>query len=251
MLRIGISTALLMIFTPAAQGAEQDAQAIDVESIKQRYWARGEEAELGVVQNRTYSKDKKFSLGLTGGAAISDPFLSIGQYGTSLSYHFSEYIGASILAWKFMATSSSALTTFNQYSDATANTVLPYAYIGGEINASLLYGKLSVLGKSIIYYDMYLMGGVGSVNKEGGPSLGYHVGLGQRFFISKHFSVKIDYRVVSYNENIIEKVNPNPAIRGTVVGNRQNYTHTILCGVDYMFDLFNKTPVTPASGGTP
>lgn len=228
----------------------EEPQAVDVESIKQRYWAQGEQAELGVVQNRTYSKEKKFTLGIGYGTTNSDPFLSITQLHANLTYHFSEYIGLGIVGMGFFTGKSGALTEFERWSFATANTVAPLNYIALEGSASLLYGKLSVLGKSIIYYDLYMLGGAGRVNKEGGPALAYHLGIGQRFFISKFWSLKIDYKLVSYNENIIEKI--NPATIGTIAGNRQNFSHTINFGIDFLFDIkevFSKKPKVDAQGG--
>ncbi|MCM0606405.1 MAG: outer membrane beta-barrel domain-containing protein [Xanthomonadaceae bacterium] len=238
----------LLLITSLAHA--DDPQAVDVESIKQRYWAQGEQAELGVVQNRTYSKARKLTLGLTYGTTSSDPFLAITQLGGSFTYHLSEYIGVGVVGMGFFTGKSGALTEFERWSFATANTVAPFNYIGGEVSASLLYGKLSVLGKSIIYYDMYILGGAGRVNKEGGISFAYHAGIGQRFFLSKHWSLKIDYKLLSYNENIIEKI--NPATQGSIAGNRQNFSHTINLGVDFLFDvneIFSKKPKINPEGG--
>ena len=244
---------LFWLLESSSATADEAAQTVDVDSIKQRYWAQGEQAELGVVQNRTYSKEKKFTLGVSYGSTSSDPFLSISQLGLSLTYHMSEYVGVGITGFGFFTGKSNALTTFETYSLATANTVYPFNYIAAEGSASLLYGKLSILGKSIIYYDLYLLGGVGRINKEGGPSFAYHAGVGQRFFISKQFSLKFDYKLLMYNENIIEKI--NPAELGQIKTNRNNFSHTINLGVDFLFDvneIFSKKPkIDPGATPTP
>src|SRR4051812_6211150 len=64
----------------AAGGTEPDqagkAERVNVESIKQKYWARGEESELGVVQNRLYSKEHKVEIAGFYGFLGSDPFLN-------------------------------------------------------------------------------------------------------------------------------------------------------------------------------
>src|SRR4051812_50167276 len=51
---------------PAASPSQNDpnqGQDVDVERIKNRYWSRGDESDLGVVQNRLYSKEGKFEIG--------------------------------------------------------------------------------------------------------------------------------------------------------------------------------------------
>lgn len=250
--KLSLFTFIWLAYASQATAQDATAQAVDVDSIKQRYWAQGEQAELGVVQNRTYSKEKKFTFGVSYGSTSSDPFLSVSQLGLSLTYHFSEYIGFGITGFGFFTGKSNALTTFETYSLATANTVYPFNYIAAEGSASLLYGKLSILGKSIIYYDLYLLGGVGRINKEGGPGLAYHAGLGQRFFISKHWSIKFDYKLLMYNENLIEKV--NPATLGQIAGNRNNFSHTINFGIDFLFDLkeiLSKKPKADTGAPTP
>src|SRR4051812_36371765 len=60
---------------------EPDLEQVNVENIKERYWARGNETELGVVQNRAYSKTNKLELGFLGGVAFSDPFLTLKYLG--------------------------------------------------------------------------------------------------------------------------------------------------------------------------
>ena len=64
----------------------------DVEQIQEKYWARGEESEIGVVQNRLYTNKKKFEFGLNLGAVSSDPFLVNTSLSATLGYHFSEVL---------------------------------------------------------------------------------------------------------------------------------------------------------------
>src|SRR5438045_1608715 len=58
--------------TAPPQTGAAGAEEVKIEQIKQKYWAGGEEAQVGVVQNRTYSKAHKWSLGVEGGVAFND-----------------------------------------------------------------------------------------------------------------------------------------------------------------------------------
>ena len=219
-------------------GAEQ----VNVDKIKEKYWARGDESELGVVQNRTYTKTHKIELSLLGGLIFTDPFLSVQSFGGSLSYHFSEYLAASIMYNKYFTSQSSAVSAAQQTISSLGGaafippTNYPSSFYGAEAVWSVLYGKLSVLGKSIIYYDMHLLGGMGVTSTESGSDITGDIGLGQQVFLSKRFSIKFDYRMLIYNETLLEKV--LPAQLGKPTGTRINYTNSFVLGLSYFFEVF-------------
>ena len=219
------------------------AERVNVENIKQKYWARGDENELGVVQNRLYSKDKKIEFGLFGGVVASDPFLSVKNLGALLGFHFSEYLAMNIFGYKDLADPSSALALLEKPLSegglgTTANTNKPRWYLGGEFMFSPVYGKLSVLGKAIIHYDMHLLAGLGTTATESGRNLTPHVGIGQQIYLTQRISIRLDYRLQIYNDTIVEKVQPSRI--GQVNGTRTNYSNTITLGVDFLIDPFGK-----------
>lgn len=217
---------------PNAANSE-DAQDADVSRVKQKYWARGDESEMGVVQSRLYTKEHKLELGFFGGVISTDPFLSVHNYGATLAYHVSEYFAVDLLAWKTTVTGSSALSTLQSTLGVGANTNEPRYFYGGEIQASLLYGKLSFVGSSIIYYDLHFLGGAGLTNTETGTYLTPIVGLGQQVYLSQVVSIKVDYRLTPYYENINEKV--IVAKLGQQVDQRWNYSDVITLGVSFLF----------------
>lgn len=209
-----------------------DAEKVNVDIIKEKYWAKGEESELGVVQNRQYSKSKKFQLGLFGGFVTSDPFLSTKALGLSLAYHLSEYVGVGLVYWKDFVSASTALQTFEESRGATANTNKPRYTIGAEALFSMIYGKLSLLGKAIIYYDLHLTAGGGITNTESGTYVSPHIGIGQRFYLTEKWSLRLDYRMLYYNEKILEKEIPTKL--GQEVGSRGNFNNVITLGFDFL-----------------
>ena len=213
--------------TPTASGGEQ----VEVDSIKKKYWARGEESEMGVVQNRTYSKAGKLQLGVTGGLAFSDPFLNQKSAGGLIGYHFTEIFGFNLLYWKYYVSPSAALLTFQEFRGATTNTNNPIGYYGLEASASPLYGKLSLIGKKIIYYDFFFLAGFGITQTETGNYKTPSIGLGQRFFISQFFALRADYHLMQYHETIVEKTIPNKLHQP--VGERDNLTNSLTIGIEF------------------
>jgi outer membrane beta-barrel protein len=228
----------------AGADPNQAGELLEVEKVKEKYWAQGQDSKMGVVQNRVYTKEGKFVLGALGGTTIADPFLSIKQYGGVLGYHFNEFIGVEALGWKNVVGKSSALKTAEQQGK-DQNTVDPRWFMGAEGLGSIMYGKLSLLGARIIYYDMHLAAGLGVTgfehyrpNKSAltDMSITYLWGVGQRFYITNALSLRLDYRNQIYKETIREKV--ITATKGDVIGHRTVFGHTIGLGLDYMFSLF-------------
>lgn len=219
--------------TPPTNATAEENETVDVNAVKEKYWASGEEKDLGVVQNRTYKKAGRFQIGLLAGKTFGDPFLDISTFGGSFGYHFSEYIGVNVTYMKQIVQSSDALKTFEATRNATSNTNKPSYYLGAELTASLLYGKLSVVGKKIIYYDMYLAGGGGVTKTESGTDPTYVAGLGQRFFVTNNISFRTDYRYMGYKETILEKVIPSKM--GQAVAERTSQNHVITLSIDYFF----------------
>ena len=216
----------------AAQTAfSADAEQVDVEGIKKKYWASGDENQLGVVQNRMYSKARKFSLGIGGGFMFNDPFLTVKAYGGTLGYHINEFFGVSLVGYKFSSSPSAALTTLRA-GGKEANTNPPNWYTGAEGTASLLYGKLSLVGASIIYFDLHFSAGAGLMDTESGRAMAGTAGMGQRFYISRVTSLRIDYRMIGYKETIIEKEITTK--KGQAVGDRTNLSHSIFFGFDFL-----------------
>lgn len=216
----------------AKKGDKDNAEKVNVDKIKEKYWAKGDESALGVVQNRLYSKEKRFQLGILGGFHSSDPFLTTKVVGFTAGYHFSEYISA-LLVWMNYSPSASAASDTLLLLNTNANTNLPKDFMGGEVDFSILYGKLSLLGKSIIYFDLYTNVGMGLTRTETGNYFTPTFGLGQRFFLSQHFSIKLDYHLHYFKETLIEKT--VQALLNQPVGTRNNFTHIITFGVDFMF----------------
>lgn len=230
---------------PAA--ARNEAERVNVENIKEKYWARGDESELGVVQNRAYSKARKFELGVFTGTMVNDPFLNVKGLGGIVGYHFNEYFSLQFMGWKSYVTGSGAYEAFQQGIQesegvaAVPSTNDPHFYYGGEAVGSILYGKLSVLGAAIIYYDMHIMGGLGLTATDTGRNFTQHIGIGQQIYLSKSVALRLDYRLMHYSELLVRKSSAadqaaSPT-EGQAIGDRANWTNAITLGLDILFDF--------------
>ncbi|MCM2324268.1 MAG: outer membrane beta-barrel domain-containing protein [Oligoflexia bacterium] len=227
----------------SATAAAEAAERVNVENIKEKYWARGDESEIGVVQNRLYSKANKIEIGMFGGSLTTDPFLTVKSVGGSFGFHFSEYLAAHFLAWKTYVGHSGAYTGFQEAIQeqegipAIPSTNDPKSYFGAEGAASILYGKLSLIGKAIIYYDMHLNGGLGVTSTYTGNYFTPSIGIGQQVYLNKQISFRLDYRAMFYRERIVTRQTAadQGAINEVSKGTRTNWTHAITLGVNFFF----------------
>lgn len=215
-----------------ASGSD-NAQAVDVGNIKKKYWTKGEDAGLRVIQNRTYSKEGKVELGIFAGSVATDPFLNVRNLGVLLGYFFNDEYGFNAIYWKNIVSESAALGTLKKETGATANTNEPDSYYGGEFSYSPIYGKLSLRGRLIIYYDFMLMAGAGLTKTETGSYFTPAVGLGQQIYLAKQTMLRLNYRLTYYKENIEEKT--VLATKGKVIGSRSTFNDVITLGITQLF----------------
>jgi outer membrane beta-barrel protein len=189
-----------------------------------------------VVQNRIYSKKKKIELGIFANNVSGDPFLSVYTLGGSLGYHFTEFFSTHLFAWNAFVSPSSALLTLQNDLKSTTNTNQPKFFYGAEFKGSFIYGKLSIIGEFIAYFDAYLTAGTGMIGTESGNNPALFFGLGQQIHVSKVFSLNVDYRYLVYNETIVGKV--QGANLGKELGIRTNISGVVTLGISMLFDFF-------------
>lgn len=206
-------------------------EKIPVEPLKQKYWVKGDESELRVIQNRLYSKSNKIEFGFFGGTASSDPFVSTRTLGASLAYHINEYLALEAIGWKAFASESAAAdelrkqTATNPGGVVAPNVNFQKMFYGGQVRFSPLYGKLSLVGKSIIYFDLHAFIGGGLFNTTNGNYITPYFGLGQQIYLTQTLSLRLDYRMMFYSEDIKNRVT------GAALGSRSLTTEAVTLGL--------------------
>jgi outer membrane beta-barrel protein len=222
--------------TPAAAGDE--AEGVEVEDIKKKYWARGNKSEMGVVQDRLYPKLHRFEISAGASSLIGDPFLSMHTFGGSLGFHFSELFSIHAVGWTAVVNPSSALTTLQSQTGASANTNQPQNYFGGEGRASLLYGKLNLVDAMILYFDTYLSAGAGRISTETGNNFLVNVGIGEQIHITRTWSINLDYKALYYQETILAKYASGSVTVGQNLGSRSNLSNLVTVSVSCFLNFF-------------
>ena len=191
-------------------------ERIDVQSMKRRYWTVGNEDLMDVVQNRLYTKKGRLETALRYGFWSDDAFQDQKSLGLSLGYHFNEFFSLHGFYNTISASNSQAFSAAAIAAPAATPYVNPAKSVMGlEGRASLLYGKLSVLGKSILYYDFNIAAGLSQHKTNLGTSTGYFAGFGQQFYVNRNLFVTFDYRLLMHTDGFTKPGTPTRSLTTT------------------------------------
>ncbi len=182
-------------------------QRVDPQKLTRAYLSQGDSADVQVVQQRLYSKSGRLEIGIFGGNVGGDPFLSERILGAHLGFHFNETFSLSVLGWKDSVNPSSAADSFEKANGFVVNTNIPKSFLGAELGITPIYGKLSLFNRMILHFDTHFVGGVGTRSSESGTSIAPFLGIGQQLFLNRYLSLRIDYRLLYFKEDIPEKAN--------------------------------------------
>ena len=80
---------------PSEKAKDGKDEKIDVSGLEGRYWT-AKDNEFSVVQNRVYTKAKKFSVTPSVGSSLNDTYSSDFQYGLDVDYYLSEHEGVEL-----------------------------------------------------------------------------------------------------------------------------------------------------------
>ncbi|MBX7232502.1 MAG: outer membrane beta-barrel domain-containing protein [Bdellovibrionales bacterium] len=183
---------------------------LDITDIEKKYWAP-KDTDFSVVQNRSYTKEKRFSISLGYGPQVNDGFTEGYSTGITGNYFFSERHGIQIDYISSNYSNSNATEGFIGQG-GSPNYGKVSGYYGVGYNWIPFYAKMSVIGKKIIYFDMSFTPLLGMTQYDAitrtkpvdKSSLTYGFEVSQWFFISSHFAVRVDLRQTWYNEEILQ-----------------------------------------------
>ena len=198
-----------------ALGANQDlvkkARAVDPDN------------RVRVVQNRDVDRNNRVEVGvnaslLTGG----DSYVNTTSLGLNLDYHFNPHWSLGLHYSNYGNTlSSEGKNVFNN-ADATRQSnpsyVIPKVDYAKDsylaiINWYPLYGKINLFDRGIAQFDIYLLGGGGTITLGSGSSAVYTVGAGAGFWWTQHFTSRVEARWQGYKD-----LGGSRAINETVLG---------------------------------
>jgi outer membrane beta-barrel protein len=191
----------ILIFLGISSFAQSNDK-IDLKQIEDQFWAP-KDTDFSVVQNRTFPKEKRFFINLSGGVLVNDPFTTAQITRIGVGYYISERWGFEIAEETIKASDNKATQNFK-----SSNFYPNYNELKGYQSASVIwvpfYAKMSFLDRKILYFDMQVSAGVGnrsyqsflknSSQQTTRNSTGVHFDVTQNIFFSRHFAFRIDLK---------------------------------------------------------
>jgi outer membrane beta-barrel protein len=194
-----------------AQPAGAKDERVDISDIENKYWAP-KDTDFSVVQNRTYSKEKRLAFSLMYGPLVNDTWSEGNTTKLGVNYFFSERYGVQI-AYETSDYKRSETTERIIQEGASPDHGRVTGYYGVGFNWVPFYAKMSFLGKRIIYFDMSITPTLGMTTYEQQlNTLGakdktgftYGVDITQWFFIHNNFAFRIDIKNRWFQEQILK-----------------------------------------------
>lgn len=167
------------------------------------------EKKIYVLQNRRYTKANKVMLSMMAGPGFSNPYRSTLSIEPRAAYYISEDLGFEVFYDK---TINSANNTYNALA-ATGTNVFPVireiqSEVGFLVHWAPFYAKINVFN-SILYFDWYFEGGLGSLTSGVTTSknstdfsnqneMSFFLGTGHQFHLNDRFTVRLDFMGTYY-----------------------------------------------------
>lgn len=176
--------------------------------------SRTETQELAptVVQNRFFSKKLRAEAGASFGSVLNESYSQTKSVGARLGLFLNETSGIEYNYARFTAQDSSDLTSlrsqeicFSQQCRSIEPSFIRFNSMHQlQWVVAPIYGKINLLDSIILYSDLTLSAGVARANTSQGDKWAFTPGIGQRFYFSKSFSLRVDVSDIYLKETIAD-----------------------------------------------
>jgi outer membrane beta-barrel protein len=240
---LGSSLAFAQSATPTANAG---SDKLDIRKLEQKYWSAKDD-DFAVVQNRRYTKAKRFFLSANYGVPFNDPFNSGSMLGFNLGYFFNERWGIDLEHKTGSLKDNDAVKSFqSRFGAYPDHNVFASSQI---LSVSLVpfYAKMSFMDKSIIYFDMGLSLGAGTMSYkikqvEGDltkSSAVIKLAVFQQIFFTEHLAVRADLTNTWGNQQKAKYYTPQDGTYGYTdsrdLGTKMTNDTSLLFGLTYWF----------------
>jgi outer membrane beta-barrel protein len=153
-----------------------------------------------VLQNRFFTKQMRAELGLSTGLIVNESYSKTSVLGGRAGFFLTEQFGFEYNFSKFYSTDSSDLIALRSQEVCIGLECrsLEPSFIRLiqahqlQLVSAPFYGKINLFDWIILYSDLTLSAGAAWVNTTNGKKWAFTPSIGQRFYFSKSFSLRVD-----------------------------------------------------------
>lgn len=169
------------------------------------------EKKVSVLHNRHFLKTLRPEFGLLYGSIRDEAYLDTSFKGIRAGTFINESVGFEFQYLNTDYSDSSDRKALNKkyFRDLTdeekiVNVDVQVNPIHSMMDFNAIYapfyGKLNIIDSSIIYFDLYLNAGISRVETDQGNLMAINIAAGERFYFSKSWSARVDFRDRIYVE---------------------------------------------------
>lgn len=222
---------------------------VDVKNLEKKYWAP-KDGKFKVVQNRTYTKTKKFHLSVMPSLMLNEEYgQGFGVVG-ALGYYFDDRWGLEA-EYQFVDLEDNDLQDAVIGLEGFANSSRVTGYYGITGKFMPLYAKMSWLGSKIVYFDLSFGVSLGMINYQPRQvtgtapnavssdlgdelsSFAYGFEVSQSFYLSRKLLIRVDYKQRFFNEEVFNGTTIGSV--GDKVEDRIQDSISLNLGLTYIF----------------
>jgi outer membrane beta-barrel protein len=232
----------------AAAGADRGSDKLDLKNLEDKYWS-AKDTDFSVVQNRTYTKDKRFFTSLSYGPMLNDPYSTGRMTDVSAGYYFSERWGVELAYEQGSLTDNDSTKQFFSQNKFAPNYNRFRNYTSVNVLFVPFYAKMSFMDKKIVYFDIQFAAGVGQMNyqiqtttgntvntlvdaSQNKSAFGYNLDVTQQLFFSQHLAFRLD---IKNKWSTQKEMRYFPAGGDPDLGSRVHQDTTLLLGLNIFY----------------
>src|SRR6185312_4851863 len=196
--------------TAAPAADDRGSDKLDLKNLEDKYWS-AKDTDFTVVQNRTYTKAKRFFTSFSYGPMLNDPYSTGRMTDISVGYYFSERWGLELAYEQGSLTDNDSTKQFLNYNKFAPNYNRFQSYTSVNVLFVPFYAKMSFMDKKIVYFDIQFAAGVGQMSyqvqtttglaagslqdaSQNNNAFGYNFDVTQQLFFSQHLAFRLDIK---------------------------------------------------------
>lgn len=197
--------------------------------------------DMSSVKARNVTTDGRVEVGGYYGWALTEPIANVSKLGANIYYHTSEDAAWGVFVNKnFSGLSTYAKQLNTQFTLDFDRAPKPDLTAMIDYNLKVFYGKMSLSKRLVLNTHLLgsLSGGVVKYQHKTYPAVA--AGIGQKFYFTSQFSLRLDLRLFAHNAPIpfkpnALKVGTDPVPSYNDFSERLTYTTVLDLGLSYIF----------------
>jgi outer membrane beta-barrel protein len=175
------------------------------------------EKKMRPVSGKLFIKESRFEISPTLMASLADPFFQKYGAGLKLDYHLLETFSFGVYASYSLNTPSGLVSVCKPDGTCSVPQVADMTEVPGKLGLmagldllwSPIYGKLSLFSEAVAHFDLSFIAGASVLQYQspGGAdtmTVGGHIGLGQRYFLTDSVALRIELRDYIYSAQTVQ-----------------------------------------------